>query len=113
MKNFVQDGDTITIAAPYALTSGNGCQKGMLFGVATADALNGAQTEIQCKGVFNVNKLSTDVIAEGDPLYWDNTNKRLTSTATANLFVGHATDAAGNGVATVNIRLCNASKAVG
>ena len=37
MKNFVQDGGVLTVTAPYALTSGQGCQVGTaLFGARAA-----------------------------------------------------------------------------
>lgn len=113
MKTWIQSGDTLTLVAPYDRTSGQGFQVGMIFAVATHDALSGAAIEGQLVGVVTLNKLATDVVAQGDSLYWDDTNKRLTVTATANLFVGHATAAAGNGVATVPVRLTASSKAAG
>ncbi len=41
------------------------------------------------------------MIAVGDVLYWDDTNKRLTKTATDNTKVAVATEASADGVATV------------
>ena len=41
-KNFIQDGDIITVAAPYDVTSGGGLQVGGLFGVALTTAAAGA-----------------------------------------------------------------------
>ena len=105
MKNYVQPGKTITVAAPYARLSGDALKKGSLFGVCATDAANGAEVEIMTEGVFDLGKLATDVVAQGDPLYWDDTNKRLTITASANTLVGAALLAAGNGAATVRIRL--------
>lgn len=37
MKNFVMEGKTLTLTAPYALTSGQGLLVGSLFGVASGD----------------------------------------------------------------------------
>jgi len=38
MKNYVQPGKTITLAAPYAVSAGDGLLVGAIFGVATASA---------------------------------------------------------------------------
>ena len=45
MKNFVQHGLTITLAAPAAITSGSGVQVGAIFGVAMHDAASGDPVE--------------------------------------------------------------------
>jgi len=57
--------------------------------------------------VFELPKISTDVIAQGDKLYWDAGQSKLTKTAGAGSkpLVGVATAAAGNGVTTVNCLL--------
>ena len=41
MKNFVQPGNTITLTAPYAVTSGDGLLVGAIFGVAAGTAAIG------------------------------------------------------------------------
>lgn len=105
MKNLVQRGDVVTVAAPYAVASGGGVLVGSLFGVATADAANGAALEIVPKGVFDLTALSTDAAAAGAKIYWDNTNKRLTTTATSNTLVGCLTQAKANGEATARVLL--------
>ncbi len=106
MRNFVQDGDMLTVAAPYDVASGAGCQVGTaLFGIAAYTAASGANVEIKTEGVFDVTALSTDTAAVGAKLYWDNTNKRLTTTASGNLLVGYATAAKASGDTTARIRL--------
>lgn len=105
MKNYVKPGEVMSLTAPYAVTSGAGLLVGSIFGVATMDAANGAAVEAQVVGVFDINKLGTDVVAQGAPLYWDDTNKRLTVTSTSNTLVGVAEAAAGNGVTEVRTRL--------
>lgn len=114
MKNFVQEGDSLEVTAPYALTSGQGCLVGFLFGIATMDAAISTPINIQRRGVFSgIPKLSTDVIAAGASVYWDDTNRRLTVTAAGNVFVGWSHVAAGNGVTTTTLVLANVSKVVG
>jgi len=106
MKNQVQDGDVITVTAPYAVTPGQGVQVGAaLFGIASATAASGAPLELQLEGVYDVTALSTDTAAVGDLLYWDNTNRRLTTTSTSNLKVGVAVAAKAAGATTARILL--------
>lgn len=104
MKTKIQEGDKLELTAPYAVTSGDGLLVGAIFGVASFTAGNGEQVTAHTRGVFELPKLSTDVVAAGDPLWWDNTNKRLTKTGVTGMFaVGKATKAAGNGVTTVEV----------
>lgn len=105
MRNFVQPGNQITVAAPAAVQSGEGVQIGDLFGVANGDAAIGADLVISTVGVFTLPKATTDDVAVGASLYWDSAAGELTVTATDNLFVGHAVAAAGNPSATVAVRL--------
>lgn len=105
MKNFVQCGDVITVTAPYALTSGDGCLVGAaLFGVATGTYANAAtNAELKTEGVFDLTALSTDTGAAGTKVYWDNTNKRITTTSTSNTLVGCLTAAKANGDTTARV----------
>ncbi len=103
--NFVQQGSVLTLTAPYALSSGDGFKVGSILAVAAADAASGATVEGITEGVFTLPKLSTGVVAVGDQLYWDDTNKEVTLTDISNTLIGVATTAAGNGVTTVNVRL--------
>lgn len=105
MKNFIQEGDRLQYTAGADITSGSGVLVGVRLGVAATDIANGAVGILAMCGVFELPKLSTDVVAQGALLYWDNTNKRLTVTATSNTLAGYAFAAAGNGVATVNIHI--------
>lgn len=103
MKNFVNEGETVTLIAPYAVTSGGGLLVGALFGVAASDAANGASVEAKTEGVFDLTALSTDTATQGAKAYWDNTNKRVTATAGANTLIGAFTVAKANGETTGRI----------
>ena len=45
MRNYIQPGHAITLAAPYDVVSGAGLLVGSIFGVASHDALSGAEVE--------------------------------------------------------------------
>lgn len=104
MKNYIQEGDIVTVTAPYALASGDGCLVGSLFGVSTGLFASGATTaEIKTEGVFDLTALSTDTGSVGTKMYWDNTNKRLTTTLTSNVLVGCLLSAKASGETTARI----------
>jgi predicted RecA/RadA family phage recombinase len=105
MKNFVQPGDVITVAAPYAVTSGQGVLVGSLFGVAGCDATNGANVDIVPEGVFDITANVADTGPAGTKVYWDNTNRRITTTATGNQLVGALTAAKGGSDSTARVFL--------
>lgn len=101
MKNYVQPGNTITLTAPYAVASGDGLLVGSIFGVASGDAANGTSVEAALVGVFDLKKVASQAWAVGDKVYWDNTNKEATKTATNNTLIGAATEAVANGAGDV------------
>lgn len=105
--NYVQEGDVIDYpnTSGATISSGTAFLIGLWLAVALADIANNATGSAAIEGVFTVPKLSTDVVAIGVALYWDNTNKRLTTTASGNTLAGKAVAAAGSGVATVKIKL--------
>lgn len=105
MKNFKQTGRSVTLTAPYAVASGGGALVGNLFGVAVNAVANGAQGEFETEGCFELPALASDTFDQGQRLYWDNTNKRLTETATGNYPVGVATAAKVATVALATVRL--------
>ena len=104
-KNFIAPGDKLTVTAPYSVTSGQGVLVGSLFGVAQHDAANGAPVVIDRNGVWDLPKEAPLVISQGDRLFWDNTNRRLTKTATRNFQVSVATGAALSADTTVRSRI--------
>jgi predicted RecA/RadA family phage recombinase len=91
MKNYIQAGGVITVLAPYVVASGQGVQVGALFGIAAYDAAQGAPVEIKREGVFDVSAVTADTATQGAKIYWDNTARKLTTTATNNTLVGAVT----------------------
>ncbi len=105
MKNFVQAGVSLTLAAPYSLTSGQGALVGSIFGVANGAAASGAEVVLTLAGVFDLPKVSTDVLTVGATVYWDDSPGIVTTTAAGNIKIGVAVLAAANpsGVARVRV----------
>ena len=96
MRNYVQPGNSLAITVPYVggILSGQGVLVGALFGVAAVDGAQNAVIEAATQGVFDITKEPALAITAGARVFWDNTNRRLTTTATGNFQVGLATVAA-------------------
>ncbi|HAT48866.1 MAG: DUF2190 family protein [Nitrospirae bacterium] len=100
MKTWSQSGDTVTVVAPADINSGEGLMIGVLFGVAVSTATSGSDLEICTTGVVDLPKAS-GAITQGAKVYWDNTAKVVTTTATSNTLIGCAIVAAAVGDAAV------------
>ena len=105
MKNFVQIGEAVTIPAPATVTSGEGVLVGSLFGIASNDATTAETLTISTTGVFEMPKVAADDMSVGDVIYWDDSAKLVTLTATDNTKIGVAVNDAGNGSGFVRVRL--------
>jgi predicted RecA/RadA family phage recombinase len=107
MRNFVQPGDSLAVAVPYAggILSGQGVLVGALFGVAAVDGVQNAVIEAQTQGVFDITKQPALAITAGARVFWDDTNRRITTTATSNFQIGIATTAALAADTTVRVWL--------
>lgn len=105
MKNYVQEGEVITLIAPYARLAGEGAKVANIFGVAINDVAISVAGEFAVEGVFDIKALSTDVIAQGTKVYWDDTAKNITAVVGANLLVGAVTAAKANGELTARVYL--------
>ena len=77
MKNFIQPGKMIDVAAPADVLSGAGVMIGGLFGVAANDALSGEIVPIGTEGVYELPCLTTDNMAVGEVVNWNNSTKEL------------------------------------
>lgn len=106
------DGNYIPVPAPYAVSSGDGVLIGALFGVAQSDAAAGATVVIKTTGSAWLKKAGSQAWNVGDRIYWDNTNKRCTTSATGNTLIGAAIAAVGNGATETlgHVRLDGATR---
>lgn len=105
MKNYVQDGNVIALAAPHDVASGGGALVGKLFGVAQVSAAATATVALVTRGVFELSKTSAQAWTVGADIYWDDTNKVCTTAASGNTLIGKAVAAAANPSSTGTVRL--------
>ncbi len=90
MKNYIQPGENMTLTAPYDVLSGGGLLVGKIFGVASDAALNGTEVVAALTGIFELAKADSQAWTVGALIYWDNTNKVCTTTASGNSLIGVA-----------------------
>ncbi|MEP7365625.1 MAG: DUF2190 family protein [Acidobacteriota bacterium] len=105
MKNYVQRGDTLTLAAPAEIISGGVVIVGSIIGIANGDAAIGAPVDLDVVGVFTLPKVAALAIIAGDVVYWDTANRVVTKTAGGNTKLGVATEGVPNPSANVSVRL--------
>jgi predicted RecA/RadA family phage recombinase len=101
MKTYIQPGNTITVAAPYAVASGEGLLVGALFGIAAGAASLGETVEAALVGVYELKKIGSQAWSVGDRIYWDNTARQATKVTTSNTLIGVATENMAGGAGDV------------
>lgn len=113
---YVGEGLTADYVAPAAIVSGAVVVMGAVVGapvtvgVALDDIASGATGAVQIRGVFDIAKVSADVIAQGESVNWDTSASAIAKNA-ATAATGDVEDcaiameAAGNGVTTIAVQL--------
>ena len=106
MKTYIQNGHVITLPTPAGgVVSGDGLIVGSIFGVAAYSAAEGDPVELATTGVYKLPKASAAVLGVGARVAWDNTAKQINTPGAGRFPVGIATEAAGNGITSVAVRL--------
>lgn len=106
--NKIADGEKLTIVAPYAVTKGNIVLFGAGFGVAEDNAASAANVVVDVSGgVFSFSKIAaaSNSFALGANVYWDNTNSKVTASATSNTRIGIAVAAYTTADTSANVKV--------
>jgi predicted RecA/RadA family phage recombinase len=107
MKNYIQEGDTLALAAPYTVSSGGGALIGATFGVAVTDLANGETGSFMLEGVFTLPKATGASTggAQGVKAYWVAASKSVSAASSGNTLIGVFTATCADGDATASVRL--------
>lgn len=106
MKNYVQEGDVVTVAAPTGgISSGDGVLVGALFGVAATTAAAADPVALATVGVFSLPKRLSASFASGAVVAWTVPEAYVDVVAAGRYPIGVATEPAGAGTSAVNVRL--------
>ena len=107
MKNLIQEGDRLALAAPYAVSSGGGALIGATFGVAVTDLANGEVGTFALEGVFTLAKVTDTSTggAQGAKAYWVAATKNISAASSGNTLIGvfAATCADADAICTVRL----------
>jgi predicted RecA/RadA family phage recombinase len=106
--NYIQPGDVLELTAPTGgVTRGAGVLIGDILVIPMDSAAVGEKFRGKTTGVFSHAKAASQAWTEGAIVYWDNTAKNFTTTATANRRAGVAVEAVagGAGDTTGKVRL--------
>jgi predicted RecA/RadA family phage recombinase len=110
MKNYIQDGNVLTLVAPAGgVIAGNiVIISATLFAVATTTEVAGDNFEgVMSNEVFNFTKTTANAPAQGANAYWNDVAKEVTTTAGGNTLVGKFVKAYINGDIEAEVRLNN------
>ncbi|TQV85198.1 DUF2190 family protein [Exilibacterium tricleocarpae] len=107
MKNFIKNGDTLTFVATADIVAGAGflLNANGFFAVNSYDVVTGQSGEARVKGVFSLPKTVANAPDQFATAYWNDTTKRVTTTATGNTKIGVFAKAAVNGDAVADVKL--------
>lgn len=105
-QNYICPGEVIPyVVAGTAVTSGSLVLMGALVGVALNSGAVGVTIQVKVTGVFGDLPKATGALAVGDKVYFDNTAKNLTATATNNTLAGYVYEAAISAATVVKVKL--------
>lgn len=103
--NFIRDGATIRHTETPAVSSGEGVIIGAMLGVAINDIAANTEGEYSVMGVYEMPKLTANVMAVGDVVNWNDSNKEFQN-ATSDLDgVGVVWKASDGSTTTVQVKL--------
>ncbi len=104
---FVHEGASIDYTPGAAVAAGDVVVQGELVGVAKTPIAASTLGSLAVDGVFDFAKATGGgtAITAGANVYWDNTNKVATTTATGNKLIGKCVKAAADADAAVRARM--------
>ena len=76
-----------------------------MISIACSSGLTGEVIAVETEKVWTINAKTADVISIGDTLYFDVTNRELTTTATSNIKAGIAVSSKGATAGTIDIKI--------
>ncbi|MEM7015833.1 MAG: DUF2190 family protein [Pseudomonadota bacterium] len=109
MKTYIQEGSRLEYnnATGSDIASGAVVLVGSLVGVAEDKIPDTEDGILMLRGVHKLDKTTSQSWSQGAKLYWDDTNKKFTTTASGNTLCGNVWKAAASADTTGEVRLQN------
>lgn len=108
LATYVQRGEAIdypVAAAGTKIEANEILVVGTKIGVAGCDIAPGETGSVHVEGVFAMPLKASTSVNLGAAVYWDATNKEITTTSTNNTLAGYAAAAAASGDETVLVKI--------
>jgi predicted RecA/RadA family phage recombinase len=107
MKNYIQNGEVIDYTAAGTVTAGTGILIGTKLGIPTTSGVSGDKIALAVEGVFEHAKDTGagTALTLGGIVYWNDTSKKITGSASGNTSIGWAFEAAATGDAIGKVKL--------
>lgn len=105
MKNYVEEGRTITFMAAAALAAGQVTNVADLIVVAVDAAAAGAPCVGVTEGVFTLPKEQANVLTAGEKVWFASNKITDNSGAAGAIYAGKAFSDAGNGAVSVDVKI--------
>lgn len=105
MAEYVNRGETVEYTATAAVKRGDVINIGGCFGVAFTDIAADAVGIVNITGRYTVHAATGTAISAGAALFWDASNKCVTTTSTSNTRIGVAANSMASGGASVDVIL--------
>ncbi len=100
------DGRVIPFICTGTVTVGDVVPVGVsMVGIAVNSGLAGEKISLEIEKVWTIAAKTSDVIAIGDVVYWDNTAKVLTLTNTNSIYAGRAISAKAAVAGTIDVKI--------
>ena len=100
----MRNGRTMDYTCTAAVAKDDVIVVGAVVGIAASAGEIDEVITLDTVGVYEL-KANTAAITQGAAVYWDATNKEVTTTATGNTLMGHAWEASGSGVLTALVKI--------
>ena len=101
---FIHDGRSIQFVPTLDISAGTVVVLGNLIGITKVDLPAGSIGVLALDGVYEIAK-GPEAFAAGNFAFWDATNKKVTATATGNVYLGRVVSDALAENETVEVRL--------
>lgn len=106
MKNFIHTGDRAALTAPAGgAISGQPMLVGSLFAIPSKSAAEGEFVPVMLEGTFRIAKATDISISEGQKIYWNDSERHVTTTASGNKKIGAAVENVSTAATMIKVRL--------
>ena len=116
-KNYMQPGNALELTAPTGgVVSGVGYAFGpaatKILAVCSVSAAQTVKTTFNTEGVYELTKDGADDFVEGEPVFWDDTAKKIDKSASTLVPCGTCIETTAASATTIQVKLSGKTETV-